>query len=136
MFKIKKEERSQIKLALKEIIDAIEKLTTLTINNKTYTIERVIGGDMKFLSILYGINESNSDYPCIWCYWYKKDYRNYDKIWSIKNRDLGARTLQQAKEKCKFKDKAPSKHNGHVDEPLIEIEFCRIIIDLLHLFLR
>lgn len=128
MFKVKKEDRSEIEVALKETLKSINDLRILRIDNKTYTIKPLISGDMKFLSIIYGINGANADYPCVLCICPQDDFHK-------PNRTRERRTIKQAKEKCMLKGTA--KRLGYVFEPLIDLEFDCIVLDFgLHLFLR
>lgn len=39
----------------------------MTIDGITYDIEYFLGGDMKFLAIVTGIDSASSTYSCVWC---------------------------------------------------------------------
>ena len=85
----------------------------------------MIGGDMKFLSIIYGLNASNSNQPSIWCKINIKETLNIECDCRID------RSLEEA-----FK-KYLAKEDGYKNEPIIKfIDFVCIVIDLLHLLLR
>ena len=94
-----------------------------------------MGGDMKFLAIMYGINSANSSKPCIWCKCEKKNFFNLENQWSIIDKSKGARSLNEAA--LKFLEKKSSDKCGYIRNPIIDfIEFENCVIDLLHLFLR
>ena len=103
---------------MKEIIIEIEEIETISINGKNFKIEKFIGGDLKFLALIYGINAANSNQPCIWCSWNKN-----------KNIECQPRTLIEARQN--------TGSNGFKSNPLLsKIDFNHCIIDMLHLFLR
>jgi len=67
MFKIIKEDYGTISIALKEIIEELQNFRELLINGIEYNIKYTLGGDLKWLAIVTGINAANSDQPCPWC---------------------------------------------------------------------
>jgi hypothetical protein len=124
----------EVQIALKETLQSIEELKSLEIDNVKYQIDPIIAGDLKFLSIIYGINDANSNHPCIWCTCNKDDFHDVTKIWSITNSLQGARNIKDAKEKCKLNRK--DLHLGYKRDPITNIEFSNCVIDLLHLFFK
>ena len=134
VFHLNSECYEEIKIALKETLQSIEELKALEINEVKYQIEPIIAGDLKFLSIIYGINDAKSNHPCIWCTCNKDEFHDVKKIWSITDSLQGSRNIKDAKEKCKLNRNG--LHFGYQREPITNIEFSNCVIDLLHLFLR
>lgn len=135
VFKIEQESYDELKGALKELLELIEKIECVEIDGKSYKIKKCIGGDLKFLASLYGLNSANSYYPCVWCECHKKEFYDLTKNWSIKNRAHGARSLEKAY--LNHSKKSINDRKGQINEPIIKfIDFDSCVIDLLHLFLR
>ena len=109
-----------MKLAIQEIIDGLRNLNHITINNLSYPITKYLGGDLKMLAILYGINKANSQFPCIWCEFnVMLDSVNYQQQWPITRCLCNQGT------------------RGLINEPIIDfIDFKFCVVDTLHLFLR
>ena len=49
-----------------------------------------MGGDLKWIATIYGINYANSNYPCPWCHWKNEVITSEDicKDWSISGRSI------------------------------------------------
>jgi len=113
-----KEEYQSLKIAFKEIISDLEKIKTVAIDGIIFEIEWSLGGDLKWLATVQGINSANSNQPCLWCMWHKNDIS--EKKWSINERSI---------RKAKFKSNKKKK-GGYKNLPLLEfIEFNMIVID-------
>ena len=137
LFDISNEDYETINVCLEQIKTEINDLKELEIDGLKYKIETYIGGDLKMLAIIYGINQANANCPCIWCVWDKRKLVNKDiqKVieqleteWSIIDREKGARTLEESFQSIGKK--------GYVSLPIMNIPFHRIVVDTLHLFLR
>ena len=137
LFDITKEDYQTMCTCLEQIKDQINELTELDIDGIKYQIEKYIGGDLKILAIIYGINQATSNCPCIWCVWDKRKLNNKDigkvvdeikKEWSIFDKNEGARSLESSFNSI--------GQDGYVNKPIFSIPFCRVIIDMLYLFLR
>ena len=90
-----------------------------------------MGGDLKCLACLYGINSANSDCPCIWCEFDVKLNSNATGSWPI------SRTITKANLLINDPRKTPKQRKGHTRKPIIDcIDFQYCIADTLHLFLR
>ena len=50
---------------------------------------------MKFLALCMGIEAPNAKYSCIWCVCPAEDRHKLHKIWSIKDKEHGARTIEE-----------------------------------------
>jgi hypothetical protein len=56
-----KEEYQSLKIAFKEIISDLEKIKTVAIDGIIFEIEWSLGGDLKWLATVQGINSANSN---------------------------------------------------------------------------
>ena len=98
---------------------------------QNYYFRFLLGGDLKYLAILRGINAANSNYPRIFCVCHKSEFCNTKKEWSITDASKGARNLIDAQNLCK------NQSLGYINKPLFNyIKFFEIIFDMLHSFLR
>jgi hypothetical protein len=126
-----KETYEELKISLKEILENLRNLKEVKLLDEVYRIDFYLGGDMKFISLVLGLdtNFASGSNPCPWCKCSRKDFKKYRQLdLSITNPLNYARTLNEARE---------SRIDGYVKEPLIDfIEFDHVIIDLLHLWLR
>jgi hypothetical protein len=134
IFSIDKEDYETMSDCLALIFDQIEEVTNFTINGKQIGIEKHLGGDLKSLLNLAGINAASSHYGCLWCKCPKTLYHDYNIEWSITDPEKGARSHEEARDKMNLK---PVENLGYA-LPAIScfFPFYRHIIDLLHLRLR
>ena len=121
---------------LQNIIQEARNLTVIEVDGINFEIILFIGGDWKFLAMIYGLESAISNYPCIWCKCPKSQRWDMSQEWSLLDTKKGARTVDEIAEKSKL-----SKHNttrfNCVHEPLFPfIPLKRVVIDTLHLFLR
>lgn len=107
----------------------IDELDFLTTQNKTYKIQKYFGGDLKILALMCGINYANSNFPCIWCKYDKRELFESKKEYSITDPNKYARTLEEAKNsQNKF---------GYINLPILNsLPFQFYIIGTLHMMLR
>jgi hypothetical protein len=109
---------------LKEIIEELQNFRELLINGIEYNIKYTLGGDLKWLAIVTGINAANSDQPCPWCKFNKKNNDDLKKSWSISDRSHE-------------ESEANQNSFGYKNQTLFKfIKFEEIVIDSLHLLLR
>ena len=78
IFGIPEEDNGSISACLEQIKLQIDNLSEIEIEGINYKIEKYIGGDLKILAIIYGINRASSNCPCIWCIWDKRKLKNID----------------------------------------------------------
>ena len=84
IFEMKEESYDELKVGLKEILLSLENVNSIEINGKMYKIEFYLGGDLKFLANMMGINGANANYPCVSCTCHLKDFPHFQtKAWSI-----------------------------------------------------
>ena len=124
-----------LKLALEDIIKEVEELMEVHVNGIDFKIVYYLGGDWKFLAMVTGIDAASSDYACIWCKCKKDDRGDIQRQWSMSNKDLGARTID---ENIELATRTRSRKAFNVsNEPLFHtIPLTNVVIDNLHLFLR
>ena len=128
-FEIEKENYQNLKEALKEVFENLKQIqnSTITINQKKFTVRLMLGADMKFIAIVFGLNQSKSNFCCPWCYFDNSIPVNIDDEWPI------SRTQRLAAEYTLNGNEAM----GHKHKPILDfIEFDSCVIDSLHLLLR
>ena len=113
-FFIDSENYENLDKALSELSLSLSNFNSIEIDGETYKIEYFLGGDMKFLLLVLGINGAQSNYPCPWCNTHEADF--------CKVRELKGQ-LGNTKGKT-----------GNIMFSFIKPE--NIIVDMLHLFLR
>ena len=125
MFQIESECHSDLKGALKELLDELKEIKQLQINGKHYNLEMKLGGDMKCIALLLGLNAANAKHACCWCHCNLKETVDLTAEWPISRTQSTANIQYLAKE------------NGYKYEPIIQfIDFENVVIDMLHLLLR
>ena len=80
---------------LANIAEEISTLSSLKIHDKEYTLEYFLGGDLKFLALVCGINAANGTYSCVWCKCPASDRWDMTRSWSFTNTSQGARTISE-----------------------------------------
>lgn len=119
---------------LADIAKEISTLKSIKIQDKEYTLEYFLGGDMKFLALVCGINAANGTYSCVWCKCCAGDRWDMTKSWSFTDTSQGARTISEIETLSK---KPASKCLGCINIPIFKsIPIDHVVIDTLHLFLR
>jgi len=129
------EEYKFLSNALLDIKKDIEEFTTFHIDRKQFSIQYYLGGDLKFLNIVCGIDSCSSTFSCIWCKCKASERHDTTREWSMTNPEKGARTIDEIKQCSKEKTKA--KKFNCSNPPIFEsIPLVRVVPDRLHLFLR
>lgn len=87
-----------------------------------------LGGDLKFLAIVCGIDAANSDHACLWCKCSKGMRSDMEKQWSLTNLEKGARTIEEIGKRSKLGKRNKDRFNcSH--EPLFPfILIVRVVI--------
>jgi len=99
IFEMKEESYYELKISLKEILASLEDFNFLSLNNKNYKIKFYLGGDLKFLANVMGLNSATANYPCVWCTCHKDYFQYYSKnVFSIKNNYEHARCCEESNE--------------------------------------
>ena len=130
------EKYEELKDGLEDIIAEAKDLEVLTIRDKVYTIQFFLGGDLKFLAAVCGVEAANAEHACVWCKCPKNQRWDMSLTWSIQDQSKGARTVEEIKDKCKL-GKTSKKRFNCCHPPIFPfVPIQRVIIDSLHLFLR
>lgn len=123
-----------LKTSLSPFFDEVNALIskgTISVDGEDVQLEFFLGGDMKFLLMIMGLNSATGDYACLWCKIHKDDRWDTSKPFSKYNEVPQWRTLEEIKQMCHSKD-----NFGCINEPLINIPLTNVIPDELHLLLR
>ena len=67
VFEIINESYEELKLCFNELIPMLKNIKAFQIGNDTFSIKLYLAGDLKFLANMLGINQANSNFPCVWC---------------------------------------------------------------------
>ena len=125
IFKVKYENYETLSNSLNELINKIKNILSVKINDECFKIDWTIGGDLKWLANIHGINAANSNHPCIWCHWNCKASKN-DIEFSISERSHELANIL-----------ASSQKNGYKNVSLLPfIAFDKTVVDTLHMGLR
>ena len=81
-----------LKLALDDIMKEVD---DLQVEDITFKIKYYLGGDWKFLAVVTGIDSASSDHACIWCKCKKDDRGDIQRVWSLSDKEQGARTIDE-----------------------------------------
>ena len=111
----------------------LQDIKEIVLNNKTFKISFFVGGDLKWLSEIYGINKANSHYPCPWCTWKVKNEmiaEDITELFSIHGRSHDDAQI------CLQSSHVDEK-KGYVRTSLFPfIGFNKMVVDILHMTLR
>lgn len=115
------------------IAKEISSFKSIQVCGKEYTLEYFLGGDLKFLALVCGVNAANGTYSCVWCKCPAGDR------WDMTN--PGHSQIQPEEQgqsvKLKLSKKPASKCLSCINIPIFKaIPIDHVIIDTLHLFLR
>ena len=118
-----REKYQSLKDALNPILCEVSEMQTIVINGRVFDIVFFLGGDLKFLNVMTGLDACSSTYSCLWCHCSKSDRWDHRKQWSMINQASGARTIEsitqyarQKKNKYKLFKSAPfylNTYNTH-----------------------
>ena len=140
-FEIQTENYDSLKICLAEIsknLSTMAKINnTIKIGEEIYHLKFLLGGDMKFLHTVMGLNSCNSNNPCLWCKW-NKDF--FSKLSSQALPEIIglARNSKEQSDHLKNVFLAEAEPLlGYSKERLFDfIEFDDCVFDTLHLLLR
>lgn len=129
VFEIEKENYINVKRSLEDLLFELKEVQQngIIVNKIKHDIKFILGGDLKFLSIVLGIVSATGNHSCPWCHTKITGTLKFDDVWPI------SRTQELASQA--FNDKDTSI--GYINLPIIDfIDFNNCQIDLLHLLLR
>lgn len=130
------EKYEDLKAGLQEICTEAKNLKVITVDGRKFNVEYFLGGDMKFLASVCGIEAATCEHSCVWCKCPKSKRWNMDTTWSLTDSTNGARTIEEIAEKSKFAKTSKYRFNC-CHPPLFDfIPIQRVVVDSLHLFLR
>jgi hypothetical protein len=133
VFEITNENYEELKACLVELFDELRNIHHIEFKQDKYNLEKILGGDLKFLGIVMGLSAANSNFPCIWCKNHKNQFSNLELEGSFKG--INARNLDEVNDH--ILNKKSDLKKGYVKEPIaIGFEFDKCVLDMLHLFLR
>lgn len=130
------EDYDELAAGLEDVVKEAEDLEVLTINGRVFNINFFLGGDMKFLAIVCGLECATCEHSCIWCKCPKAQRWDMNKTWSLTDPDKGARTVQEITEKAKLPKTSKLRYNCRRAPLFSFIPLKHVVIDSLHLFLR
>ena len=131
LFEIESENYDEVNTALREILEPLKTLTTIQEGSSVFNVKKSLGGDLKCLAYLYGINAAQSTCPCVWCEFNVLRDSNADGSWLI------SRTIARSKELLDDNTLTAADRVGYARKPIIDfIEFDCCVVDTLHMFLR
>ena len=81
--------------ALSDIVNEVSTLQSIEIGGNSHPIEYFMGGDMKFLAMVCGIEAANATFSCVWCKCPATDRWDMTREWSAFDTSKGARTIQE-----------------------------------------
>lgn len=90
ILKVSESNGDELFCALKDIIDEARDLNCISVKDHIFKIDYYLGGDMKFLAKVCGIEGATSEFSCIWCKCPKDKRYNMDLQWSVTDELLGA----------------------------------------------
>ena len=94
------ESYDSLEKCLSDIVKEVERLTSITIGDKTFEVEYYLGGDWKFLALATGIDSASSTYACIWCKCPALERHSSTCKWSISDPQHGCNvSVKEAKTK-------------------------------------
>ena len=92
-----------------------------------------IGGDMKFIQLLFGMNSRIATYACLWCKVSKECRGDISLPWDFYHGQNIARSVEEMKS---FKSTSAKANFGSKNPPLLNIETDHYVPDELHMLLR
>ena len=79
ILKVKESDYDELFHSLSDIIQEAKDLQCITVEESVFRIEYFLGGDLKFLAIICGIESASCDHACIWCKCPKADRHDMTK---------------------------------------------------------
>lgn len=119
-----------------DIISEAKDTEVITVEDQVYTIQFYLGGDLKFLALVCGIESATAEHTCVWCKCSKSQRSDMQLHWSISDPSKGARSVEEIMEKCKLGKRNKNRYNCKQAPLFPFIPIKRVMIDTLHLFLR
>ena len=128
------EKYETMKTSLSNFFDEVNELIrqkTLSIDGEDIQLDFFLGGDMKFLLMIMGLNAATANYSCLWCHVHKNDRWDTSKPLNYYNEEPFKRTLDGMRTYHGSKN-----HYGCIHAALLEIPLNHVLPDELRLLLR
>lgn len=129
------EDYQTLKVSLSSLFNDVNELIktgSMLINGERVKLEFFLGGDLKFLLMVMGMNGASSNYACLWCLLHKDERWDTSKDVLYYNEAPKCRTLENIKKLYQSK----SNNLGCINKPLLDIALDHVVPDELHLLLR
>jgi len=126
------ENYDDLKVALTDIRNEVESLTSIIVDGMKFPIEYFLCGDLKFLALICGIENATCTHACIWCKCPADKQHDMHFEWSFRGTKAWTISDIQA---CCTQPKIKNFNCAHI--PLFPtIPIHHTVVDMLHLFLR
>ena len=112
----------------------VKRLKSIDVEGVSYKIVFYLGGDLKFLNVVSGLDSCCCTYSCVFCKCPKQEFYDVTKTWSVSDQVYGARTIEKNEANSKPKKKKQAYNCAHA--PLFKIPVAKTVPGVLHLFLR
>ena len=89
------ESYDQVKQSIRDIVEEAKMLQTLTFLGRTLLLEYYLGGDLKFLNMVCGIDPCSSKFSCLWCKCPSEDRCNTALTWSMVEEKHGEELIKR-----------------------------------------
>ena len=96
------EDYNSFSISLSDIVKEASELQSIKINGMEHNIEYFLGGDLKFLAIVCGVEAANAKCACIWCKCASSDRWDMSMDWSALDKSKGARTVDKIERMSKL----------------------------------
>ena len=126
----------ELQAGLEDICSAAKDMDIVTVEDQVHRIQFYLGGDLKFLALVCGIESADAVHACVWCKCPKGQHSDMEIQWSITDPIRGARTVEEITEKSKLGKRNKDWYNCKNPPLLPFIPIKQVIIDTLHLVLR
>ena len=124
-----------LQTALSDLVSETTRLKSIDVDGVTYKLVFYLGGDLKFLNVVSGLDSCccRPTY-CVFCKCPKQEFYDVTKTWSVSDQVYGAGTIEKNEANSKLKKKQQAYNCAHA--PLFKIPVAKTVPDVLHLFLR
>ena len=130
------ENYSNLKSSLGPLFQEINQLHSkqyLDVDGRKIKLEMFIGGDMKFIQLLLGMNSDIATFACPWCKVSKECRGDISLPWDFYHGQNITRSVEEMKS---FKSTSAKANFGSKNPPLLNIETDHYVPDELHMLLR
>ena len=105
------ENYEELQAGLEDICSAAKDMEVVTAENQVHRTQFYLGGDFKFLALVYCIESANAVHACVWCKCPKSQHSNMEIQWSITDPIRSARAIEEITEKSKLGKRNKDRYN-------------------------